>query len=260
MVIAIKKRQLLPSQQDLFEFARVYLSEDFPNPERAGCPQDPSLRSFARNPREGDPSIADHVTSCSPCFNAYSAHLERARAEAEASRGIARAAWIRWSLVSAGLGLGLLVAFYALLLKTQNEPHNAHNPPAPISRPTGSAQTPLLASSQVLLDLTSAAPQRGTQPSSKPGMASIPPKPLVDLTLRLPIGSEAGMYSVSLSSKRGTEWSSAARASIEDGEPVLILRGDFSHLPDGTYKLVVASKGQRLQLGVVIARPPDPQR
>lgn len=260
MAIAIKKRHLLPRQQDLFDFARAYLSEDFPNPERAGCPQDPSLRSFAQNPSDGDPSIADHITCCSPCFNAYTAHLERARAEAKASRGATQAAWIRWSLVSGGLGLGLLVVFYALLLKTQNEPRSTHNSPAPISQPAGSAQTALLASYQVLLDLTTAAPERGPQPPSEPRMASIPAQPRIDLTLRLPIGSEAGMYSVSLSSKRGTEWSSAAHASIEDGEPVLNLRGDFSHLPDGTYKLVVASKGQRLQLGVVIARPPDPQR
>ena len=260
MVIALKKRELVRRQQDLFDFARAYLSEDFPNPERAGCPQDPTLRSFARNPREGDSSIADHVTCCSPCFNAYTTHLERARAEAEASRGATQAAWFRWSLVSAGLGLGLLVVFYALLLKTHNEPGSAHDSPAPINQPAGSAQTPLLASYQVLLDLTTAAPERGPQTQSKPGMASIPAKPRIDLTLRLPIGSEAGTYSVSLNSKRGTEWSSAARASIEDGEPVLNLRGDFSHLRNGTYALVVASKGQRLQLGVVIARPPDQQR
>jgi hypothetical protein len=91
-------------------------------------------------------------------------------------------------------------------------------------------------------------------------MWSIPAEPRIDLTLRLPIGSEAGMYSVNLTAKRRTEWSSAARAHIEGGEPVLNMRGDFSHIPGGSYELVVASKGQRLRLRVVIARPADEQR
>jgi hypothetical protein len=91
-------------------------------------------------------------------------------------------------------------------------------------------------------------------------MGSISAKPGIDLTVRLPIGSEAGMYSVSLTSKQGTEWRSATRASIEDGEPVLHLRADFSHIRDGTYELVVVSEGQRLRRPVVIVRSPNEQQ
>jgi hypothetical protein len=259
MAIDIKNRELVKSHQDLFDFVRAYLSEAFPNPERAGCPQDHVLRSFARNPRRGDPSIADHVTCCSPCFNAYTAHLEHAR-EAKQSRQTARTAWVRWSLGSASIAIALLIVVYALLMERQNEPSTAHNPPAPVSQAASSAQTPVLASVRVLLDLTTAAPERGHRPRSQTPMQRIPAEPRIDLTLRLPIGSEAGMYSVSLTSGRRTEWSNAARACIEDGEPVLNMRGDFSHIPYGAYELVVASKGQRLRLPVVIARPPDEQR
>lgn len=260
MVIDIKKRERFKRHPDLFDFARAYLSEAFPNPERAGCPQDHVLRSFARSPRQGDPSIADHLTCCSPCFNAYTTHLEQARAEAKQSREITRAAWIRWSLVSASFAIVLLIVVYALLRKPQKEPSTTHNFPAPISQPSSSAQTPVAASVRVLLDLTRAAPERGHQPRSQPPMRSIPAESRIHLTLRLPLGSEAGMYSVSLTSKRRREWSNAARARIEDGEPVLNLGGDFSHIPDGTYELVVASKGQRLRLPVRIARPPEGQR
>ena len=260
MLFDIKKRELFREPQDLFDFARSYLSEDFPNPERAGCPQESALRSFARNPREGDPSIANHVACCSPCFSAYAAQLKHARVEAEASRELKRAARFRWSLVPAALGTGLLIVLLTLLMKTQNKPNVTHNSPASTRELNGSAQGPLVASSPVLVDLTMAAPERGHQPPSQAPMRSIPARPRIDLMLHLPIGSEAGMYSVSLTSTRGTEWSSAARASIENGEPVLNLRADFSHLLDGTYELVVASKGQRLRQGIVITRPPDPQR
>ena len=260
MATDIKKPQLFKRHQDLFDFARAYLSEAFPNPERTGCPHDHVLRSLARNPRQGDPSIADHVACCSPCFHAYTAHLEQARAEAQQSTQTIRVAWIRWSLVSASIAMVLLIVVYALFMKPQNEPSTTHNPPAPIGQPASSAQTPVVASIRVLVDLTTAAPERGHQPQLQPPMLSIPAKPRIDLTLRLPLGSEAGMYSVSLTSKVRTEWSSAARARIEDGEPVLNLRANFSHIPDGWYELVVASKGQRLRLPVVIGRPPDEQR
>ena len=261
MVIDIKKRELFRRHQELFDFTRAYLSAGFPNPERAGCPQDHVLRSFARNPAQADGSIADHVACCSPCFNAYTVHLEHARAEVKPARATARAAWIRPSLVWASLVLGLLIVVYALRMKTQNQPSTAQNLRAPISQPAGSPET-LVASDRVrvLLDLTTAAPERGHQPPSRLPMRSIPAKPRIDLTLRLPIGSEVGMYSVKLASKRGTEWSGAARASIDDGEPVLNLRGDFSHIPGGIYELVVVSRGQRLRQPVVIAPPQDEPR
>src|SRR5262249_14810289 len=149
-----------------------------------------------------------------------------ARSEAKQSRQTARTAWVRWSLVSASIAIALLIVVYALLMKPQNEPSTTHNPPAPVSQASSSAQTPVLASVRVLLDLTTAAPERGHQPRSQAPMQRIPAEPRIDLALRLPIGSEAGMYSVSLTSDRRTEWSSAARARIERGEPMLNMRSD----------------------------------
>ena len=259
MVIDTKERELSQRHQDLFDFARAYLSEAFPNPERSGCPPEQILGAFARNPRQAARSIADHVACCSPCFNAYAVHLEQARAEAKQSRQTTRAAWIRWSLVSASIAVGLLIVVYALVPKPQNEPSTTHNPSRPTSPPTGSAQTPEVASVRVLIDLTTAAPERGHQPRSQTPMGSIPAEARVELTLRLPLGSEAGMYSVSLTSKRRTEWSSAARARIADGEPLLNMRGDFSHVPEGTYEMIVASRGLRLRMPLVIRRPSDKQ-
>ena len=36
---------------ELLDFARTYLSESFPNPERQGCPPDGALRSLALTPK-----------------------------------------------------------------------------------------------------------------------------------------------------------------------------------------------------------------
>lgn len=53
-----RDRQLLlhMPRKELLEFARSYLSEAFPKPQRIGCPSDWE-------------SISDHLTFCLPCFN-----------------------------------------------------------------------------------------------------------------------------------------------------------------------------------------------
>src|ERR1700687_5502725 len=89
-----KKRRVFEREQDLLDFTRSYLSEDFPNPERKGCPPDDALRVLASRPIQSDESISDHLTCCSPCFNAYMAHLAHAGAEAVQSTKISRATCI----------------------------------------------------------------------------------------------------------------------------------------------------------------------
>jgi hypothetical protein len=53
-------------------FARSYLSEAFPNPQRIGCPPDSDLQRMAEHPVETrDAHVSEHLTCCSPCFNRY---------------------------------------------------------------------------------------------------------------------------------------------------------------------------------------------
>jgi len=55
-----------------FGFAKSYLSEAFPNPQRIGCPPDSDLRRMAEHPvEERDAEVSEHLTCCSPCFNRY---------------------------------------------------------------------------------------------------------------------------------------------------------------------------------------------
>ena len=65
-----KKRKEI-NEQEFFGFAKSYLSEAFPNPQRIDCPPDSELTRLAEHPREADPSVSQHLTSCSPCFNRY---------------------------------------------------------------------------------------------------------------------------------------------------------------------------------------------
>jgi len=59
------------NEDEFFGFAKSYLSEAFPNPQRIDCPPDSELTRLAEHPREANPSVSQHLTCCSPCFNRY---------------------------------------------------------------------------------------------------------------------------------------------------------------------------------------------
>ena len=60
------------NEAEFFGFAKAYLSEGFPNPQRIGCPPDSDLQRIAEHPVEArDAEVSEHLTGCSPCFNRY---------------------------------------------------------------------------------------------------------------------------------------------------------------------------------------------
>jgi len=59
------------SEAEFFGFAKSYLSEAFPNPQRVGCPPDCDLQRMAAHPVEARDAVSQHLTCCSPCFNRY---------------------------------------------------------------------------------------------------------------------------------------------------------------------------------------------
>ena len=65
-----KKRKEI-NEEEFFGFAKSYLSEAFPNPQRIDCRPDSELTRLAEQPREANPSVSQHLTCCSPCFNRY---------------------------------------------------------------------------------------------------------------------------------------------------------------------------------------------
>ena len=64
-----KRRDI--NEDEFFGFAKSYLSEAFPNPQRIGCPSDAALVRMAECPTEQYAKISQHLTGCSPCFRRY---------------------------------------------------------------------------------------------------------------------------------------------------------------------------------------------
>jgi hypothetical protein len=249
----VKNRVGFERERELLDFARSYLSETFPNPERTGCPPDDALRALASRPTQSDYSISDHLTCCSPCFNAYMTHLARARVEVVQSRVIRRTTWIRRSLISAGIAVMLMVASYGLFTRRHRDVTAVPRPPAPSGGPETPAQVPTAVYVSVLVDLSNASPQRGLyQGEGSPLPQVILSSSLVDLSLRLPLGSEERRYSILLTTKRNIVWSGSAKAHLENGRMLLHMHADFSRVPAGRYDLVTVSKGFRVTARVLM--------
>ena len=105
----------------------------------------------------------------------------------------------------------------------------------------------------VLVDFSTAGPGRGINEGTPVRSAqAVPASQFVELTLHLPIGSEAAMYSIRFNSKMHTEWAATGKAHLESGQPLLRMRADLSHIHPGPYDLVVVSKGLRLSVPVMV--------
>src|SRR5882762_2015540 len=85
--------------KDLLDFARSYLSEAFPNPDREGCPRDAVLRSLAFNPTDAEPAVTEHLAACSPCFSRYGELLAELKSQREAQKGFSWAKISTWTKV-----------------------------------------------------------------------------------------------------------------------------------------------------------------
>jgi hypothetical protein len=59
------------NEEEFFGFAKSYLSEAFPNPQRLDCPPDCELIRLAEQSRDADPDVTQHLARCSSCFVRY---------------------------------------------------------------------------------------------------------------------------------------------------------------------------------------------
>jgi len=243
----IKDRSGLERQsKEFLAFARSYLSDAFPNPDRQGCPPDEALQSLAINPNKSQATITEHIASCSPCFKRYSELLTEVKSQKAADEGSSwkgMPGWFRAHplLVGAALACALFIAIGVGLwirFSVPNPPpletHQPHNPTSPVN--------PVVAYSPLSLDLTNISPIRGSKPPT-PGSqrrVRVPGSPL-DLTLSLPLGSEEQTYSVSLKAAGRTFWSKSATAHLNKGQTLIRVQADFRQVPAGNYNLEVKS-------------------
>src|SRR5207248_11202062 len=101
------RRSFEKKERVLLDFARSYLSEGFPNPDREGCPPDDALRSLAFSPMECGPEVTEHLAACSPCFRRYSELLAELKSQQQAAES-------PWSSISLWSKAHLVLAASAL--------------------------------------------------------------------------------------------------------------------------------------------------
>ena len=263
MRMRIKNRAALETKKrELLDFARSYLSEAFPNPDRQGCPPDAALRSLAFNPNESEPTVTEHLAVCSPCFRRYTELLAELKSQQRAEE---RSSWTRisvWSrahplLVGAALVFVLFIAIGATLLlnriRVPNPPpldtHRAPNPVQPVN--------PEVAYSPFSLDLSALSPVRGAESATgTQRRVPVPSSPL-DLTLTLPLASAEGPYELKLMAGTESVWSKSAQAHLLKGKTLIQVEVDFRQIPARNYNFeVLSSSGIRLVQPVSIQDVP----
>jgi hypothetical protein len=230
--------------KEFLESARTYLSEAFPNPDRAGCPPDSALRSLAFNPRESDPTITEHIGTCSPCFRRYSELLaeQKTQRQLEAPPLTRAIAWWKTHPLLVGTALVcvvLLVIGVGFFLRVTRHPNvppmETHKEPPPKQTPPTVAYVPFS------LDLSALSPVRGGEgPHTGHRRLSVPASTL-DLTITLPLASAEGSYDLKLNSGGHTFWSKSATAHLQKGKTLIRVEADFSQVPIGDYNLEVGS-------------------
>jgi hypothetical protein len=252
--------------KQLLDFARHYLSQAFPNPDRQGCPSDGALQSFALNAIGREAEISEHLAACSPCFRRYSELLAQLRSARARETGWLGRRCYTWSklhplLASAIVLCGVLMVIFATLLNermktTIQGPLEVHQNPS-LSPPWN----PAVVYSAFTIDLTKASPIRGNEARAiRMRRLSVPRSPL-DLTLLLPIGSEPQIYKVELKTGGGhISWSRSAQARLVNGQIIIRMEVDFSAVPAGSYSFdVTSATGMNLTRSVLLRTlPPKP--
>lgn len=249
MRATIRKRDSFKGEAELLDFARSYLRNAFPNPQRRGCPSGKELRSLVIQPVQSDPAVFEHLTHCSPCLSEYMIHLDRAKCEMTQRLTISRRIWGR-SLVAA---FGVVVVFIiGVEFYVNNVGSRAQLHRRTLER-TSSAQSaaPIDVATRIAIDLGRASPTRGAE-RNRMAPQAIPPDHSLELTLHMPIGSHEGLYAVILTSGQSTVWSTTARTSWQNQDLFLQVHADFSQLRAGKYDLQVVSDGSHLGVPIVI--------
>jgi hypothetical protein len=190
------------------------LSQDFPNPQRVGCPDSALLKGIALHQvplTEADPWL-DHFSSCSPCFQEFS-QLRKQALDRRRSTQV-------WLAAAAVL---LFAAAGWLWVRTG----------PPVQR-----------TAMVVLDLRERSLARGENPAHTKQLALEIPRTAKHLIMDLPIGSKEGSYDLALLNEAGDEVSRATgTATLKD--QIVILRADIDigDLSPGFYFLGVRQPG-----------------
>jgi hypothetical protein len=214
---------------------------EYPNPERKGCPGDSVLKRLAAHPLD-EPIAGDlnwhHVTHCSECYREFLVFRDEFKREIKHRR--TKAARV---LVAAVIIVIAIVAFLFFSRPTTPRvpPSVAERPPAPSKDGSKERAKTLTA----VLNMEGASPTRGAEGKPEPKVGNLQRLPRVHiapLLVYLPFGTEPGAYEVQLSHDEDNAAplaTFAGNAEVRDGLTILRVSPDLSDFPPGTYVLAV---------------------
>jgi hypothetical protein len=202
-----------------------------PNPERLDCPSPDAVNAVVMRdlsfPDFDD--IVDHIATCAPCLEEYNRRRHRNRLRKASA------------VVLACASLLLLALFWNRGLLKQhrtNEP-TAKEAPAPVIAAT--------------LDYTNWTAER----SAGSGPRSVQTPHLIrarfDLTIKLPIGTEDGIYTVQFRSKSDEPVAEAVGTAAWNGTAeALKIRTDLRDVPAGAYSVTIRAANSSLRHYAVV--------
>ena len=205
----------LTSKQDrrMLKLLEEAALNDYPNPERNGCPGIDFLKRLVTDRRSislSDPAL-DHVATCSPCFREFAEY----RDQAKRSKITRRAALATGSTL---LVAGVLGAFSGLIGRSK-QPQSKEE-----------------AYEHRDFNMFNDGPERGA--GSGPHRAENLPRKRLDLLITLPFASPEGNYEVQVMGPNGsTGMKASGPAHIVKGKTLLSIRLDLTKLQPDTYKL-----------------------
>ena len=220
----------------LFVKLQEHVLEKYPNPERIGCIDHSSLKTWVYSPQKldlSDPKYL-HVLKCAECTREL-IELRRLRNEQPEHVNIGvpshpgpAANW-RWAVFASVLLCGLAVAG-VIYWRTHSV-----DTPAQVAQSTPVAVT---------IDLSQAGTTRGTETTTVP--AVVLPRRLDTAHVILPNFSPGGNYVVSVTSDRSGASEKAtghAVATVQGFHTDLTVALDLRSLPSGTYFLATTHEG-----------------
>ena len=208
------QKELSTTQEEkLLKSAKELFLNEFPNPDRKGCPDSATIKAIAFGKLSGERASTwwSHFATCSPCTREFAAFQQQARA----SRNVRIAAGIAASIL---LAVGI-IAWLAMQGRIVG--------PEPL-RPYESST----------LDLRSMSLVRGGSTSSD--AAPDLPRRRLALSIYLPTGTEPGAFEVRLAQQPERPiLTTSGPAVLRDQITVLEVKLDLTGLAPGSYLLAI---------------------
>jgi len=201
------------------------------NPERVDCPSSDAVDAVVvrRLSFPDFDNVVDHIATCAPCLEEYNRRRYRYRLR---NRG---------AVLLACAGLLLLVFIW------NHSPSKQHRPNEPIAK---EAPAQLLAAT---LDYTNWTAERSEQSRPRPAETPHLTRASLDLIIKLPIGTEDGIYTVQFRSKSDELEAEAVGAAAWNGTAeALKIRTDLRNVPAGTYTVTIRAVNSSLRYYAVV--------